>query len=126
VPEGDVRSERLAPYAVRPALTATLLDLLFSDDGTTFPEEAGDPPAEKAPAPPEGVIDRLFGADETPLSDEAIDHVFGGDVAARVGEMSEPGSAGISAALAVVGVGYVLGHRRRDRDGKSRLQWMRA
>jgi hypothetical protein len=120
-------SERLAPHAGHPAPTAPALGLLFSDDGVTFFEEANDPPAEKAPAPPQGVIDRLFGGDETLLSDEAIDYLFGGDVAPRVGETSEPGSAGISAAVALVGVGwYLLGHRRRDRDGKSRLQWMRA
>jgi MYXO-CTERM domain-containing protein len=119
-------SETLAPYAGRPALTTTPLGLLFSDDGATFPEEASDPPAEKTPAPPEGVIDRLFGGDGTPLSDEAIDHLFGGDMAPLVGEASEPGSAGLSAAAALVGVAYFLGYRRRDREGKSRLQWLRA
>src|SRR5262249_57380076 len=70
-------SERLAPQAGRPAPTATPLDLLFfSDDGVTLPEEARDPPAEKAPAPPQGAIDRLFGGDETPPAAEAIDHLF--------------------------------------------------
>jgi MYXO-CTERM domain-containing protein len=99
--------------------------LLFSE-GVPFFEEANDLPAEKPPAPPQGVIDRLFGGDETPLSEEAIAHLFGGDSAPRVGESSEPESAGISAAVALVGVGYLLGHRRRDRDGKLRLQWLRA
>jgi hypothetical protein len=99
--------------------------LLFSDGVTSF-EEANDPPAEKAPAPPQGLIDRLFGGEETPLSDEAIAHLFGGDVAFRVGETSERRPAGISAAIALVGVGYLLEPRRRERDGKSRRREMRA
>jgi uncharacterized repeat protein (TIGR01451 family) len=104
-------SERLASYAGPPAPTTPDLGLLFSDDGVTSFEEANNPPVEKPPAAPQGVIDRLFGAEETPLSDEAIDYLFAGDVAACVGETSESGSAAISAALALVGVGYLLRNR---------------
>jgi hypothetical protein len=119
-------AERLAPHAGRPAPTAPAFGWLFSDAGVTFFDEANDPLAEKVSAPPQRVIDRLFGGDETPLSEEAIDHLFGGDVAPHVGGTLEPGSAGISAAMALVGMGYLLGHRRGDRNGKSRLEWMRA
>src|SRR5262249_15117712 len=39
-------SERLAPLAGRPGPMPPGLDLLFSDHGDTFPEEASEPPAE--------------------------------------------------------------------------------
>jgi hypothetical protein len=107
--------ERLAPHAGHPAPTTPALDLLFSGDGVTFVEEATHPPVEQVSAPPQWVIDRLFGGDEAPLSDELIDHLFGADVAPRIGETLDPGSAGIGAAVALVGVGHLLGHRQSRR-----------
>src|SRR5262249_3015787 len=108
-------SERLAPHAGHSAPTTPDLGLLFSDDGVTSFEEANNAPVEKALAAPQGLIDLLFSGGETPLSGEAIDYLFGGGVASSVAETSEPGSAGISAALALVGVGYLLRNHSVDR-----------
>jgi uncharacterized repeat protein (TIGR01451 family) len=110
-------SERLAPHAERPVPTPSALGLLFSDIGVTLLEEANDPAA--AAAPPQGVIDRLFGGDGTPLADEAIACLFDRSDAPQVGTAFEPGLAGISAAVALVVAGYLLARGRRD----GMVQW---